>query len=408
MGMYRRHPGGDRIDIEFDPNPAGDADPVPAPSRSRRPSRFVWAGAAVVAVVVVGALAAVFGPTDDRSIQPLPTTAAPTPTRAPATAPPVTRVTATATAVLRPFGVDTGIVLYLTPDGGAPDSMLAYDVDAAETHRIELGRDIGWYIRAVEGGGSVVVDGGLVVAVADGHTEVLDDGGNTGYADAPSGRVASLGDGSMWLRRSDPYVLDLMATAGQTTSTRLDLPRGADLYGAMADGRPVVRGADGRVFAVGLDGQRTFLAQHALAPVEAGQFAETRCDEQQRCEVIGHVGGAEVALGPPLDENGTERSFRFQPNGPLVAVADGDELSILDSRTGASTSVLHDLLPDSFVGDGLSMQFLPDGVGLAASTLRGLVLVDLTGREVAVVRAGEVMPGPLLLGVGVTRPWASP
>jgi hypothetical protein len=412
VGRFRREAGGDRIDIEFDPNPTGDVDPAPAPARpsaSWRPSTAVWAVATVAVVVLVGALAAVLGPTDDRSIEPVPTTATVPvlPTRAPATTPPVTRVTTTAAPAQRPFGVDTGIVLYLTPNGGAPDSMLAYDVDAAEMHSIDLGRDIGWYVRAVEAGGGVVVDGGRVVLVTDGLVSVLDEGGNTGYEDAPSGRVASLGDGSMWLRRSDPYVLDLVATTGATTSTRLDLPRGADLYGTMADGRPVVRGADGRSFAVGLDGQRTLLAQHVLAPVEAGQFAETRCDEEQHCEVIGHVGGAEVSLGPPVDENGTERLFRFQPNGTSVAVAVGTQLSILDARTGASTTVLHDLRPDSFVGDSTSMQFLPNGMGLAASTERGVVLVDLTGREVAVVPAGEVMPGPLLLGVGVTRPWAS-
>ena len=210
------------------------------------------------------------------------------------------------------------------------------------------------------------------------------------------------------MRRSDPPEIELLDATGATTGLVLDLPRGADLYGSMADGLPVVRGADGRVFVVGLDGHRTLLADNTLGPVEAGRFAETRCDSRQFCTLIAHIDGQEIGLGNPRSCGGTVRRVRFQPGGSIVAIFDNDNnLSLVDTRSSGISSVLVDLDPS--VLDEPPVRFLPNGAGLVAATRSGLQFIDLAGNNiVAIDRQAAPIPGNSLLGVGTRTPWRSP
>jgi hypothetical protein len=177
----------------------------------------------------------------------------------------------------------------------------------------------------------------------------------------------------------------------------------------MADGLPVVRGEDGRVFVVGLDGQRTLLAPSALDRVENGRFAEARCDVQQQCRLIAHVDDHEADLGSTRSDDGTNRQVRFQPDGPLVAVLDDTHLTLIDTRSSQVIATVTDLGPIFLGNDELPLRFLPDGAGLVVTTPSGLAFLDLTGKTVAtaVFEPGST-PGPFLLGVGHATPWQSP
>lgn len=331
---------------------------------------------------------------------------------APRRTPPPVAITGGSVLTPLPLGQPTGLVLYLTPRGGAPTSVVAYDVDAAEFHRVDLGRDVGWYIRAVPAGDQVVIDAGEVMVAGTSGVAVVARTADGAYSDAPFGRVAPGPAGTVWVRTLEedrPGIVQYEAGSGPTGGAFHELPRGADLYGSMADGRPVVRGADGRVFVVEPDDRRTLLAANALAPVDHGQFAEVRCDDRQACEVIGHLAAGEVPLGPPT-VNGQRRSFRFQPDGPYVAVAVERTLVLLDTRTGTEISLVTRLGPEGYGSDDVlsAVRFLPDGHGLVVDTSTGLVLFDLDGTVVARLGSpSENPPAGGILGVGYARPWTS-
>ncbi len=395
----------DPIEIEFEDEAGPASRSVPAKPNAGRSVGLVVLG------VVVGVLVTLTVTRDNGQAGPATTVAAttPAPTSASTIATAPSRVPTASTLPVRPLGRDTGIVLYLTPDAGAPNGLIAYDVDRGQTHRIELGRDLGWYIRAIEGAGGVVVDGGGVVAVVHGQAKLLADDGSTGIDDAPFGRIAAGPDGGLWLRRFDPEEIDLLDATGVPTGVHLDLPSGSDLYGSTAGGLPVVRAHDGQVFAVALDGQRTLLAVNALGRIESGRFAETRCDTQQKCRLIGHVDDQEVDLGSNRSADGTVRQVRFQPGGTLVAVYDYTELSLVDTVSMRTTHVAGDFNPGLFGGGDSPVQFLPDGAGLVVRTRNGLQFVDLDGKTLATIALEPVpIPGPSLLGVGHATPWESP
>jgi hypothetical protein len=64
---------------------------------------------------------------------------------------------------VRPFGRDTGMAVYLTPSGRAQDKLLVYDIDRGRITEVDLGRDIGWFVRAFAMIGGVLVDSGDVL-----------------------------------------------------------------------------------------------------------------------------------------------------------------------------------------------------------------------------------------------------
>jgi hypothetical protein len=308
----------------------------------------------------------------------------------------------------RPIGSITGIVLYLTPAAGAPTSLIAYDVDRGVGHRIDLGLDVGWYLGAVEGAGGVVLDGGRVLRLAGGGATPLDGRGGAVHADAPFGRVAAGPAGGVWVRQLDPPIVSLIDHDGVPTGVQFDLPLGAELFGSMADGTPVVRGADGGVATVEASGDRPRLAANAVAPVRAGRFAEIRCDAQQACGLVGHVKGREIPLGPVRQPTGTARAVEFQTNGPYVAVVEDGRLSLHDTETGR---VRHDIVQGVISGPGgrsSGVRFLPGSAGLAASTSGGIALIGLNGRVRATLPfATADLPGPQLLGAGRATPWTA-
>ena len=306
-----------------------------------------------------------------------------------------------------PFGVPTGVVVYLTPhgSGGAPDAIVAYDVDAGTEHVLALGRDIGWYIKALDGAAGTVVEGGGVVVVVDGRPRTIDDSGQNGGLDAPNGRVAPGPDGGIWVRGFEPPALELVDTAGARTGRRYPLVPGAELFGSMADGRPVVRGGDRHAAAIERDGTRTPLAGIPERPVEAGRYVEIRCDETQACTAYAHIDEeTAIALGPTFDDLGQPIAYRVAPNGPPVAVSVRSfELYLLDLRTHTETAVLDGMVQAFWTGgDEVAVRFLPDGRGLVAQTRRGLAFVDASGRVLAEVPRFDSE----LLGIGRARAWA--
>ena len=191
--------------MEFDLN---DDEPGGTEVRFERPRGRLWPavvvlglGAVVVASVTMG------GHHADRTA---PATTTPTATTAAATAAtdttvPVGDSASTTAFVSLPFGRPTGLVVYLTPSSGGPATLLAYDVDRGIVHDLDLGRDVGWYIRALDGAGGTVIDGGVIVAVHAGVARPLDDTSTRGIVDGPNGRTAPGPNGGIWVRGFNPW-----------------------------------------------------------------------------------------------------------------------------------------------------------------------------------------------------------
>ena len=367
-------------------------------------------GSAVTLVVTGGdsGTTAVTAPTTSPATATNPTTNATTIAEGTA---PVTEPVSVAPSL--PFDRPSRAVVYLTPSSGAPTKLLAYEVDTGVMHEIDLGVDVGWYVRAVEAGPQVVVDGGQVVSVHDGAAVVVDDGGGrSGFSDAPAGRVAPGPAGTVWVRRFDPDEVEQVDVAtGTTLGVPWALPRGSDLFGSMGDGRAVVRAGDGSVYVVEPDGSRTLLTAGAESPVEAGRFAEVRCNELQQCSLFAHVSSGQAdELGPAVDDNGQRRAVRFQPDGTLVAVVDSTGVTIVDTATGVQQARIDGQLDVSgFATTGPQVYFLPSKVGIVVATVDGLTLYDLYGTVVGHIgQQGGGAPGPAILGVGSAHVWPTP
>ena len=314
----------------------------------------------------------------------------------------------------RPFGRDTGLAVYLSPSGGPQDKVLVYDIDRGRITEVNLGVDVGWFVRAMGGLGGVLVDAGDVLRIT--ATEVnavaLAATGNFSYADAPYGRLAPGPGQETWLRTLSPSGLVLLDEVGKPAGVGYDLPVGAVLYGSLADGRPVVRGADQRSLVIDSDASHVPLADGPTTIVEHGRFIETTCDDALRCSYIAHVESTVRTLGPVTNGTDTTLAYRFQPDGPLVAVVRDRELSILDVDTGElRANLLYGIVDNGFGDNGLgenglltsSVAFLPGGTGLVAATTSGVQLLDLSGHLLATVDlppGADGPPGPLLLGIG--------
>ncbi len=315
----------------------------------------------------------------------------------------------------RPFGRDTGLAVYLAPSVGPQDKVLVYDIDRGRIIEVDLGVDVGWFVRAIGALGGVLVDGGDVLRIT--ATEVnaiaLAATGNFSYLDAPYGRLAPGPGQGMWLRTKSPSGLVLLDEVGKPAGVGYDLPVGAVLYGSLADGRPVVRGADQRSFVIDNDASHVLLADGPTTFVEHGRFIETTCDDALRWSHIAHVESTVRTLGPVTTAADTTPTYRFQPDGPLIAIVRDRELSILDVDTGELRANLLHGIGENGSGDngpghnGLltsSVAFLPGGTGLVAATSSGVQLLDLSGHVLATVdlpAGADGSPGPLLLGIGL-------
>jgi hypothetical protein len=299
-----------------------------------------------------------------------------------------------------PFGRATGAFIYLTPTGGAPTSFQIYNVDTGEARDLSFGTDIGWYIRAVDFSGAVVLDGGAVLAVRSDGVGTLADPANS--SDYVFGRVASGPDNGLWVRDTALGKLRLFSADGSIAGEH-DLPIGADLYGSMSDGRPVLRGTDLRSYVMDKLGTRRLLSSGLTSYVENGRYTETTCDDQQRCETVGHFDTQKRAMALP------EKSMvRFQPEGPLIAIVQQDEsLSLLNGVTGEVMPVIMtEHVPyDPTFPLATNVTFLPDGNGLVASTSSGHLLIDSDGKVVARLPNALNVLGASVIGSGrgVTR-----
>jgi hypothetical protein len=380
---------GDRIEIELMDDDAVAADVEIGNSPRRRTPWLV----AVFGVVGLLAFAATRSGAQPKRAA-VPTTTVPT-----TTARPITTAVGAATAVgpVMPLGHETGTFLYLTPSGGGPFSVQIYELDTGELREVDLGTDVGWYIRAIDLSGAVVLDGGVVLSVQRNGVVPLASEGTNGYADAPFGRVASGPDGGVWVRSVARGKLQLMGPSGPL-SVEYDLPVGADLYGAMSDGRPVVRGADQRSYVMDKVGNRSLLSSGLTSYVEKGKFTETTCDDQQHCATVGHFDTQKRAI--PLSP---KSMVRFEPDGPMIAIVHEDEtLSLLNGVTGVEVPVvMSDRVPyDPTSPLATNVTFLPDGQGLVAATSTGLVLIDQNGTFVTNIAARGGVMGPSVIGTG--------
>ncbi len=315
----------------------------------------------------------------------------------------------------RPFGRDTGLAVYLSPSGGTHDKLLVYDIDRGRITEVELGRDVGWFVRAIGDLGGVLVDGGDVLRITATEVNAIALAANStfSYADAPYGRLAPGPGQGTWLRTLSPSGLVLVDEVGKPTGVGYDLPVGVVLYGSMADGRPVVRGADQRSLLIDDDARYVPLADGPTSIVEHGRFIETTCDDALRCSYIAHVDSTVRTLGPVTTGTNTTLAYRFQPDGPLIAIVRDRDLSILDVNTGVLRANLLLGIVDNGLGDnGLSdnglltssVAFLPGGAGLVATTSSGVQLLDVSGHVLATVDlppSADGTPGPLLLGIGL-------
>ncbi len=310
----------------------------------------------------------------------------------------------------RPFGRDTGVAVYLAPSSGAPDKLLVYDVDSGRVTEVDLGRDVGWFVRAFGSLGGVFVDGGELLRItATGVNPIaIAATRNFSYFDAPFGRLAPGPGRGTWLRTFSPSGLELLDEVGKPAGVAYELPLGAVLFGSLADGRPVVRGADQRSLVIDNDARYLPLANGPTSIVEHGRFIEITCDDELVCSYVAHVDSTVRTLGPVTDGTDTTLAYRFQPDGPLVAIVRDRELSILNVDTGELRANLLYGIVDTGVGDnGLltsSVSFLPGGTGLVTATSSGVQLLDLSGHLLATVDlppGSDGPSGPFLLGIGL-------
>jgi hypothetical protein len=383
---------GDPIEIELLSDDAVAAD-VEIGEGVRRRTPWLVAALGVFAVLAFAATRSGTQP----KIAAVPTTTVPTAT-VPTTAGPITTAVGAASVVgpVMPLVHETGTFLYLTPSDGGPFSVQIYEVDTGELRDVDLGTDIGWYTRAIDMSGAVVVDGGGVLSVQPNGVRSLTSA-EIGGADAPFGRVASGPDDGVWVRDPVRGKLQLLGLSGPI-SGEYDLPIGADLYGSMSDGRPVVRGADQRSYVMDRVGNRSLLSSGLTSYVENGKFTETTCDDQQRCATVGHFDTQKRAI--PLSP---KSMVRFEPDGPMIAIVHEDEtLSLLNGVTGVEVPVVMSdhVRYDATFPLATNVTFLPDGQGLVAATSTGLMLIDHNGKFVTNLAARGGAMGSSVIGTG--------
>jgi hypothetical protein len=401
-----QHGGPNEIELLIDDAASADVR-IGESSRGRGP----WLLAALVAVALL-AFAATRSGTQPQPVATTATSVTGEPSSTIAGTSTTTRLTGTAAPVVDgrqplspftkigpelPFGRPIGAFLYLTPTGGAPTSFQMYEVDTGELREISFGTDIGWYIQALDLPGAVVLDGGAVISVKSDGVGTFVDASNISSSDDIFGHIARGPDNGLWVRNAARGKLQLFGPAG-ALGEEYDLPIGAYLYGSMSDGRPVLRGADQRSYTMDKLGTRGLLSAGLTSYVENGRYTETTCDDQQRCETVGHFDTQKRAMTLPM-----KSMVRFQPEGPLIAVVREDEsLSLLNGVTGEEVSVtMTEHVPyDSSFPLATNVTFLPDGNGLVASTSSGLVLIDSDGNVVArLPNMGGVM-GTSVIGAG--------
>jgi hypothetical protein len=283
-----------------------------------------------------------------------------------------------------PFGSPTGAMLYLPPQDGGPFGLGVYNVDTGTLTNVALGTDVGGFFKVLDGPGGVYVDGVNILRLGARGNAVIGNSESYGSGPSPNGRLALGPDGLMWLRDVGGERLVLLDVAG-LTDREYSLPRGADLIGSMADGRPVVRGSDQRSYVIEVSGVRSLLSSGITSFVDHGRFTETSCDDQQHCTTVGHIDGQKRGINLPSDVN-----VVFQPDGDWLALVHPDEtLSLLNGLTGDEINArIPEHVP--YIPSGnygpygnsvANVRFLPHGVGLVVGTPINIAFIDMDGEE---------------------------
>jgi hypothetical protein len=300
-----------------------------------------------------------------------------------------------------PFGAVTGTALYLPTNG--PGEVLIYDIDTGVRQRVELPG--GYFQRALEGPGGVYVDGsvggGGVVRVGPAEVTRVGSSADQFGGWVGLGVLAAPGpDGLLWLHDKPSERLMLIDEQGPV-GPEFSLPKDADLIGSMADGRPVVRGADMRSFIVETTGARSPLGSGTTSFVDHGRYTETVCDRVQRCTTSGHIDGLAKPIALPSAAQAT-----FQPDGTWAAVVrdQGGKLTLLNAATGEEREV--DVSRTQYFGGPAwlaggfdsSAFFLPNGLGLAVVSDFSVSFVDMNGHTVGSVRLSS--DGSRIAGIG--------
>jgi hypothetical protein len=299
----------------------------------------------------------------------------------------------------------TGAVVYLANGSPAQPAVRVRDLDRGTERTIELGQDIGWFVRTVDGVAGTYVDGGVPMLLGPAGARVVYSDSRCGVDCAPLGRIAPGPAGQVWLRENDPFPLvALHDVYGHRSATSFYVPDGVDLIGSSADDHAVVRRPDHLSYVLADNGAFVPLAAGPTSAVEHGRFVEKSCDAAQHCTFVGHAGLVTRSLGPVVE--GT--SFRFQPDGTVVAMVPParGRMTLIDLSTGARVSVglrpgseLSGPQPDA-VGAPLASQvaFLPGHEGLVVQPDGGrLAIVGLDGKVRTVTRLDS---RGYLLGVG--------
>jgi hypothetical protein len=403
----------DQVEIELlfgDPpeRVAGNDVAFGRPGRNRRTNGLIAAGIGAIVLLIAGANL-LTNPRRGRAVQSTTTVQQTTtlPTTVPGSDPlaelgggtppqsggfvsefatPYAATTAESVGPSLPYGSPTGAMLYLprAVAGGAPGALDVYNVDTGALRTIGFGADIGTYFQAFDGPGGVFVDGVDIFRVGTTYNSRVGNDASYGSGGSPNGRLASGPGGLIWIRDVGAERLVLLDAAG-LTDREYSLPRGADLIGSMADGRPVVRGSDQRSYVIEVSGVRSLLSSGLTSFVDHGRFTETSCDDQQHCTTVGHIDGQKRGINLPADTN-----VVFQPDGDWLALVHSDEsLSLLNGLTGEEIKVgIDEHVPYIASGDygpygntAANVRFLPHGIGLAVGTSTNIAFVDLHGAE---------------------------
>ena len=293
------------------------------------------------------------------------------------------------------LGAVAGETLYLWDTASGPTAVVAYDMATGTALPVDLG-EVSGPIRAVVptpfGG---LVDVGQVKLIGpEGIAPNPYNGGDEGVADftQTGPRIAaSPDDGSVWVRTLEPPGLRHFDDRGLGVET-LDLPLGIELIGVDRNGRPVVRGADLRSFAIETDGESVPFADGITTPVEQGNYAALVCEPPASCVVSLHSRGVVSRFGLPDAADLARTAVRFAPGGSRVAIARDGYVRIVDMIAGTSVDVPLEYIP---IGDRVfvpaanyfriarDLVWTADGEALGVLTDQGIVFVDMTGTPIA-------------------------
>lgn len=341
-------------------------------------SRTVLLAALGVAVLVGGAV--VLGRGGDDRAQPTPTTVAEvtsTTRSAPATTMP-RRTTTTGVEVpyVAPaaFATDPGWRIYL--HSGQSSTLRVVDVSTGSVERA----DLPLMAFDTDDAGFSYGGSGAVAMSASGPVEL-------GWGQF--GLPAVVGDGTAWVQYGDGSLRRRALDTGEEVERvvpAIGLPNGS-VVGTDGGGRPVVRLADGRGYAVDPDWSVRRVTDGMLYQATGGQYASAECTPAGECSL--RVQGTAATLVVPVDDF-DGYSVSFSPAGThAVFIAwtpdEGPRITIRDLRTGEPVWAPQHLLGGEYFSYGQASAWSPDGRFWATIVRSELVVIDIaTGDRIPI------------------------